>query len=156
MKWEHPANMAQKLQGTLFICFTYNCSFLSSKALIAHQCSHCPTTRPSLLAVITTAQPTFPCSDWQTLWAGHFSEVAPGARGLHPSCPLCLHQVWSGPCPGSWAASTLYLACPRGAQSAASALPRVLRVLWLVGPSSDMGWALGGICFPPRQRAIEK
>ncbi|KAM5295841.1 LOW QUALITY PROTEIN: zinc finger protein 576 [Glossophaga mutica] len=66
MKWEHPASAAQRLQRTLFICFTYNCSFLSSKALITHQRSHSPTTRPSLRVAPTTAQPTFPCSDGKT------------------------------------------------------------------------------------------
>ncbi|XP_066229817.1 zinc finger protein 576 isoform X2 [Saccopteryx leptura] len=64
MKREHPADfVAQKLQGALFICFTCARSFLSSKALIAHQRSHSPATRPSLLGAPTTAQPTFPCPD---------------------------------------------------------------------------------------------
>ncbi|XP_016074990.1 PREDICTED: zinc finger protein 576 isoform X2 [Miniopterus natalensis] len=64
MKREHPADfVAQKLQGALFICFTCARSFLSSKALIAHQRSHSPATRPSLPVVPTIAQPTFPCPD---------------------------------------------------------------------------------------------
>ncbi|XP_019612145.2 zinc finger protein 576 isoform X1 [Rhinolophus sinicus] len=64
MKREHPADfVAQKLQGALFICFTCARSFLSSKALIAHQRSHGPATRPSLPVAPTTAQPTFPCPD---------------------------------------------------------------------------------------------
>lgn len=53
MKREHPADfVAQKLQGTLFICFTCLRSFPSSKALIAHQRGHKPGTRP-----------TYPCPD---------------------------------------------------------------------------------------------
>ncbi|XP_007941121.2 zinc finger protein 576 [Orycteropus afer afer] len=64
MKREHPADfVAQKLQGTLFICFTCARSFPSSRALIAHQRSHGPATRSSLPITPTAAQPTFPCPD---------------------------------------------------------------------------------------------
>nr|KAF6408679.1 zinc finger protein 576 [Molossus molossus] len=64
MKREHPADfVAQKLQGALFICFTCARSFLSSKALTAHQRSHSPATTPSLPVAPTIAQPTFPCPD---------------------------------------------------------------------------------------------
>ncbi|XP_055993088.1 zinc finger protein 576 [Sorex fumeus] len=63
MKREHPADfVAQKLQGTLFICFTCARSFPSSKALIAHQRGHGPGTRPSAGAPLS-AQSTFPCPD---------------------------------------------------------------------------------------------
>ncbi|XP_053463123.1 zinc finger protein 576 [Nycticebus coucang] len=64
MKREHPADfVAQKLQGALFICFTCASSFPSSKALIAHQRSHGPATRPSPPVALTTGQATFPCPD---------------------------------------------------------------------------------------------
>ncbi|XP_008156609.2 zinc finger protein 576 isoform X1 [Eptesicus fuscus] len=64
MKREHPADfVAQKLQGALFICFACARSFLSSKALVAHQRSHSPATRPSLTVAPTIAQTTFPCPD---------------------------------------------------------------------------------------------
>lgn len=57
MKREQLAHfMAQKLQGALFICFACTSSFLSSKAQIAHQCSHSPATRPSLTVAPTIAQ----------------------------------------------------------------------------------------------------
>ncbi|XP_006142088.1 zinc finger protein 576 isoform X4 [Tupaia chinensis] len=64
MKREHPADfVAQKLQGALFICFTCARSFPSSKALIVHQRSHGPATRPCPPVAPSTAQPTFPCAD---------------------------------------------------------------------------------------------
>lgn len=64
MKQEHPADfVAQKLQVALFICFTCTRSFPSSKALIAHQRSHRPGTRPSPLGAPTTALATFSCPD---------------------------------------------------------------------------------------------
>lgn len=64
MKREHPADfVAQKLQGALFVCFACARSFLSSKALVAHQRSHSPATRPSLTVAPTIAQTTFPCPD---------------------------------------------------------------------------------------------
>ncbi|XP_058531131.1 zinc finger protein 576 [Ochotona princeps] len=59
MKREHPADfVAQKLRGALFVCFTCDRSFLSSKALMAHQRGHTPA-GPAGLA----AQPPFPCPD---------------------------------------------------------------------------------------------
>ncbi|XP_003464606.1 zinc finger protein 576 [Cavia porcellus] len=85
MKREHPADfVAQKLQGALFICFICGRSYLSSKALIAHQRSHGPGTRSSPPDVPTTAQPPFPCPDCGKAF-GHAASLK-RHRQVHKVC----------------------------------------------------------------------
>ncbi|KAM6223656.1 zinc finger protein 576 [Rhynchocyon petersi] len=91
MKREHPSEfVAQKLQGSLFVCFTCDRSFLTSKALITHQRSHAGSSAAS-----ATAQPPFPCPacgktfGQATYLRQHLRTHEPQAATLTFACTEC-------------------------------------------------------------------